>query len=120
MGLTAYVAAMTQRIWLTEDLASRIWLVEIWIIALLVAMAIGAAIGAIQGGLVAYIGIPSFIVHPGRSPDSGAVSIFKIQQGQDDRRPWIKTSPSSGGKSLQRKRRLEPAAARSGFSGRPG
>jgi D-xylose transport system permease protein len=34
----------------------------IWIIAVLLALAIGAAIGAFQGSLVAYIGIPSFIV----------------------------------------------------------
>ncbi len=34
----------------------------IWIIAVIVALAIGAAIGAFQGSLVAYLGIPSFIV----------------------------------------------------------
>src|SRR6202046_3483586 len=34
----------------------------IWIIAVILALAIGAAIGAFQGSLVAYIGIPSFIV----------------------------------------------------------
>src|SRR5580700_8944944 len=34
----------------------------IWIIAVILALAIGAAIGAFHGSLVAYIGIPSFIV----------------------------------------------------------
>ena len=34
----------------------------IWIIAVLVALAIGAAIGAFHGSLVAYLGIPAFIV----------------------------------------------------------
>ncbi len=34
----------------------------IWIIAVILALVIGAAIGAFQGSLVAYIGIPSFIV----------------------------------------------------------
>src|SRR5271163_2926110 len=34
----------------------------IWIIAVVIALALGAAIGAFQGSLVAYIGIPSFIV----------------------------------------------------------
>ena len=34
----------------------------IWIIAVILALAVGAAIGAFQGSLVAYIGIPAFIV----------------------------------------------------------
>src|SRR5260370_1253670 len=34
----------------------------IWIIAVLLGVAIGAAIGAFQGSLVAYLGIPAFIV----------------------------------------------------------
>src|SRR6201996_2413170 len=34
----------------------------IWIIAVIIALAIGAAIGAFQGSLVAYLGIPAFIV----------------------------------------------------------
>ncbi len=34
----------------------------IWIIAVLLALAVGAAIGAFQGSLVAYFGIPAFIV----------------------------------------------------------
>ena len=34
----------------------------IWVIAVILALAVGAAIGAFQGSLVAYIGIPSFIV----------------------------------------------------------
>jgi D-xylose transport system permease protein len=81
MGLTAYLAAMTQRIWLTENLHLPYGGPEIWIIALLVAVAVGALIGAIQGSLVAYIGIPSFIVTlAGLLVWRGL--IFKIQQGQ--------------------------------------
>ncbi len=34
----------------------------IWILAILLALVIGAAIGAIHGSLVAYVGIPAFIV----------------------------------------------------------
>ncbi|HKI14389.1 MAG TPA: sugar ABC transporter permease, partial [Roseiarcus sp.] len=34
----------------------------IWIIAVVIALAIGAAIGAFHGSLVAYLGIPAFIV----------------------------------------------------------
>ena len=39
----------------------------IWVIAVLLALAVGAAIGAFQGSLVAYLGIPSFIVTLGRT-----------------------------------------------------
>ncbi len=81
MGLTAYMAAMTQRIWLTEDLHIAYGSWEIWIAALLVAIAVGALIGAIQGGLVAYIGIPSFIVTLGGLLIWRGL-IFKLQQGQ--------------------------------------
>jgi D-xylose transport system permease protein len=81
MGLTGYMAAMTQRIWLTENLHLASGGFEIWIIALLVAIAVGALIGAIQGGLIAYIEIPSFIVTlAGLLVWRGL--IFKLQQGQ--------------------------------------
>lgn len=81
MGLTAYMAAMTQRIWLTENLHLPYGGLEIAIIAVLVAVAVGAAIGALQGSLVAYVGIPSFIVTLGGLLVWRGV-IFKIQQGQ--------------------------------------
>jgi len=57
---------MTQRIWLTENLHLAYGSWEIWIAGVLVAIVVGALIGAIQGGLIAYIGIPSFIVTLGR------------------------------------------------------
>ena len=80
MGLTAYLAAMTQRIWLTQNLG---WgnSPAIWIIAILVAVAVGALIGAIQGGLIAYVGIPAFIVTLGGLLIWRGL-IFKVQQGQ--------------------------------------
>jgi D-xylose transport system permease protein len=81
MGLTAYVAAMTQRIWLTENLHLAYGSWEIWIVAILVAVAVGAVIGLIQGGLIAYVGIPSFIVTLGGWFIWRGL-IFKIQQGQ--------------------------------------
>jgi len=81
MGLTGYMAAMTQRVWLTENLHLAYGGFEIWIIAVLVAVVVGAIIGAIHGGLVAYVGIPAFIVTLG-----GLLAwrglIFKLQQGQ--------------------------------------
>lgn len=81
MGFTAYMAAMTQRIWLTEDLHLAYGGFEIWIIALLVAIAFGALIGALQGGLIAYVGLPSFIVGLGGLLVWRGL-IFKVQQGQ--------------------------------------
>jgi len=81
MGLTGYLAAMTQRVWLTENLGVPTASPEIWITAVLVAVVIGALIGAIHGGLIAYIGIPSFIVTLGGLLVWRGL-IFKIQQGQ--------------------------------------
>jgi len=81
MGLTAYMAAMSQRVWLTENLGLPYGGIEIAIIAVLVAIAVGACIGAIQGGLIAYVGIPSFIVTLGGLLIWRGL-IFKIQQGQ--------------------------------------
>jgi D-xylose transport system permease protein len=81
MGFTAYMAAMTQRIWLTENLHFAYGGFEIWIIAVAVAIGFGALIGCIQGGLIAYLGIPSFIVGLGGLLVWRGL-IFKVQQGQ--------------------------------------
>ena len=35
-----------------------------WLIALLIGVGIGAAFGAVQGFIIAYIGVPSFVVTP--------------------------------------------------------
>ena len=84
MGLTGYVMAMTQAVWIPLaggglGLGYGHW--YIWIVALLVGMAIGALIGALQGGLIAYVGIPSFIVTLGGLLIWRGL-IFKLQQGQ--------------------------------------
>jgi D-xylose transport system permease protein len=81
MGLTAYMAAMTQRIWLTQDLHLAYGSWEIWVAAILVAVGVGAIVGLIQGGLIAYVGIPSFIVTLGGWLIWRGL-IIKIQQGQ--------------------------------------
>jgi len=81
MGLTAYIAAMTQRIWLTENLHLAYGSWEIWVIALLVAIIAGAVIGGVHGSLIAYVGIPSFIVTLGGQLIWRGL-IFKMQQGQ--------------------------------------
>lgn len=93
MGFTAYVMAMTQAIWIPTacvphgSYCSFINLnlgyghFYIWIAALAVGIAFGALIGAIQGGLIAYVGIPSFIVTLGGLLIWRGL-IFKLQQGQ--------------------------------------
>jgi D-xylose transport system permease protein len=81
MGLTAYMMAMTQAIWIPQTLGLGYNVFYTWIVALIVGIALGALIGAIQGGLVAYVGIPSFIVTlAGLLIWRGL--IFKVQQGQ--------------------------------------
>ena len=81
MGFTAYMMAMTQAIWIPQTLGLGYNAFYIWIVALIVGMALGALIGAIQGGLIAYVGIPSFIVTLGGLLIWRGL-IFKVQQGQ--------------------------------------
>jgi len=93
MGFTAYMMAMVQIIWIPTgcvpngtycsfiNLGLGYNLFYIWIVALIVGVAFGALIGAIQGGLIAYVEIPSFIVTlAGLLIWRGL--IFKVQQGQ--------------------------------------
>jgi D-xylose transport system permease protein len=81
MGFTAYMMAMTQAIWIPTTLGLGYNVFYIWIVALIVGVALGALIGAIQGGLIAYLGIPSFIVTLGGLLIWRGL-IFKVQQGQ--------------------------------------
>jgi D-xylose transport system permease protein len=81
MGFTSYMMAMTQCVWIPQTLGLGYNGVYIWIIALIVGIALGALIGAIQGSLVAYVGIPSFIVTLGGLLIWRGL-IFKVQQGQ--------------------------------------
>ncbi len=81
MGLTGYMMAMTQAVWIPQDLGAGYGHWYIWIVALLVGIALGVLIGAIQGGLIAYLGIPSFVVTLGGLLIWRGL-IFKVQQGQ--------------------------------------
>ena len=81
MGFTAYMMAMTQAIWIPQTLGLGYNAFYIWIVALIVGIALGALIGAIQGGLIAYLGIPSFVVTLGGLLIWRGL-IFKVQQGQ--------------------------------------
>ncbi|MGD0121182.1 MAG: sugar ABC transporter permease [Candidatus Limnocylindrales bacterium] len=81
MGFTSYMMAMTQAVWLPQNLGLGYHVWYFFIIALAVGIALGALIGAIQGGLIAYVGIPSFIVTLGGLLIWRGL-IFKVQQGQ--------------------------------------
>ena len=60
LGFTAVCIGTMQVYWLGPALG--VGHPSIWIITLILGLAIGAAIGALHGGLIAYLGIPSFIV----------------------------------------------------------
>ncbi|HSI40993.1 MAG TPA: sugar ABC transporter permease [Xanthobacteraceae bacterium] len=60
LGVTGMVMAVFQANWLTPMLGFNHPLV--WIGTLAVGVALGAAIGAVHGFVIAYLGVPSFIV----------------------------------------------------------
>ncbi len=62
LGFTGMVMALLQAEWLPNTLGLGLNHPLTWIIALAAGIAVGAAIGGLQGVLVAYVGIPSFIV----------------------------------------------------------
>ena len=60
VGVVGMVMAMLQTEWLPPIMGlGNPW---IWIITLIAGLVLGAAIGAFQGSLIAYLGVPSFIV----------------------------------------------------------
>ena len=60
MAAVGMVMAVAQHDWLPSLL--RIDHPATWIIAVVIGLVLGAAIGAFQGAIVAYVGVPSFIV----------------------------------------------------------
>ena len=60
MAAVGMVMAVVQHDWLPDWLGFDHPLT--WIIAVVVGLVLGAAIGAFQGSIVAYVGVPSFIV----------------------------------------------------------
>jgi D-xylose transport system permease protein len=60
MAATGVAMGFVQHDWLPDWLGFDHPLT--WVIALVVGLALGAAIGAFQGSIVAYVGVPSFIV----------------------------------------------------------
>ena len=81
LAFIGYTMAMVQTEWIpnTFDLGFDRWYT--WIVALVVGIALGAAIGGVQGFLVGYGGVPSFIVTLGGILIWRGL-IFRYAQGQ--------------------------------------
>ncbi len=81
LGLIGYVMAMVQVVWIPNTLGLGVDQPYTWIIALAVGVALGALVGGVTGTLVAYGGVPSFIVTLGGLLVWRGL-IFRFQQGQ--------------------------------------
>lgn len=81
LGLTGYVMAMVQAVWIPTTLGLGFDQWYTWIIALAIGLGLGALIGWLQGFLVAYAYIPSFIVTLGGLLVWRGI-VFEINQGQ--------------------------------------
>ena len=81
LGFIGYTMAMVQTEWIpnTLDLGFDRWFT--WIIAAAVGIALGAAIGGAQGFVIAYVGVPSFVVTLGGLLIWRGL-IFRYAQGQ--------------------------------------
>ena len=62
LGFTGMFMALLQAEWLTNNLGLGLNHPLTWVIALAAGIAVGALVGGLQGFLIAYVGIPSFIV----------------------------------------------------------
>ena len=62
LGLIGYTMAMVQIDWIPNSLGLGFDRWYTWIVAVAIGIALGAGIGAVQGFIVAYVGVPSFIV----------------------------------------------------------
>jgi D-xylose transport system permease protein len=81
LGLIAYVMAVFQSDWLPKGLGLGFEQPYTWILALALGLALGAICGGIQGFLVAYGGVPAFIVTLGGLLVWRGL-IFRFAQGQ--------------------------------------
>ena len=81
LGFTGYAMAMLQVVWIPTTFGLGFNQPYTWILALLLGVVIGAAIGAFQGGISAYLGVPSFIVTLGGLLVWRGL-IFEVNQGQ--------------------------------------
>jgi D-xylose transport system permease protein len=62
VGVVAMVYALLMTDWLPNILGISVNSPFLWIIALAIGLALGAVIGGFQGFIIAYVGVPSFVV----------------------------------------------------------
>jgi D-xylose transport system permease protein len=62
LGFTAMIMGLAQTEWIPNFLGSGFDPSFLWVAVVLLGVVVGAVIGGLQGYLVAYVGIPSFIV----------------------------------------------------------
>ncbi len=81
LGFLGYTMAMVQAVWIPANLHLGFDQPYTWIVALAVGIALGAVIGGFQGVIVAYGGVPAFIVTLGGLLVWRGL-IFQYAQGQ--------------------------------------
>jgi D-xylose transport system permease protein len=81
LGFLGYVMAMVQTRWIPRTFDLGLEQPYTWMVALVVGITIGAAVGLFQGFLIGYIRIPAFIVTLGGFLIWRGL-IFRFQQGQ--------------------------------------
>jgi D-xylose transport system permease protein len=81
LGFVGYTMAMTQAVWIPQALGLGFDRPYTWILAVLVGVVLGAVIGGLQGFVIAYGGVPSFIVTLGGLLIWRGL-IFRYAQGQ--------------------------------------
>jgi D-xylose transport system permease protein len=81
LGFVGYTMAMTQAVWIPQALGLGFDRPYTWILAVLVGVTLGAVIGGLQGFVIAYGGVPSFIVTLGGLLIWRGL-IFRYAQGQ--------------------------------------
>ncbi len=81
LGFLGYTMAMVQAVWIPQNLGFGHEQPLTWLVTLLLGVALGAAIGGLQGFVVAYGGVPSFIVTLGGLLIWRGL-IFRFAQGQ--------------------------------------
>ena len=81
LGFLGYTMAMVQAVWIPQALGFGFGQPWTWIVTILLGVLLGALIGGLQGFVVAYAGVPSFIVTLGGLLVWRGL-IFRFAQGQ--------------------------------------
>jgi D-xylose transport system permease protein len=81
LGFLGYTMAMTQAVWIPQALGLGFGQPYTWIVTILLGVVLGAFLGGLQGFVIAYAGVPSFIVTLGGLLVWRGL-IFRYAQGQ--------------------------------------